>query len=183
MRIIRAVIAVALLSIVFTQNAGATLFFDFVGVCETNCDRFGLVDGDTFNETNVLGFVDGTDTSAGATFSLADIESFWFFGRDFLNVNDFMGPGGGPTGQFLDDDILGGFILANRTATTNICYHRDGTACPGDRFVSHMEFGGNFGRGPSGAAHFVRSSVPEPGTLALLSLGLLGLVAQRRQSA
>ena len=76
----------ALLAVLLSPMAANAdpIAFDFNGICEDGCSAFGLGDGDAFAEEDVLVFFDGTDTSAGSDYTLADIQSFVLFGIDFL---------------------------------------------------------------------------------------------------
>lgn len=156
------------------SNASASILFDFSGVCETDCSRFGLADGTAFEESSALALADGTDISAGATLDLSSIEYFNVFGIDFLTGNVFS-----PAPPFVSDGVLGGFILTG--GTNNFCYHYPGTYCADGRFDTIVGSSGvAAGLAGHGPGEFTLSAVPEPATIALFSLGLLGAGAARR---
>lgn len=156
-------------------TASASVTFDFSGTCEFDCSRFGLSDGEQFNEINVLGLYDGTDTSSGSNLLVTDIEYFTLFDIDFLLGNSFFDPV-----IFLDDNVLSGFILFE--GSTAFCYDALSSNCSGGRFdtivvtdlETNLEATGGLGHGPG---QFTISSVPLPASIWLFSSGLIAFIS------
>jgi len=159
-------------------TASASVMFDFSGICETDCDRFGLADGTAFNEVNALGFFDGTDTSAGAGLLLSDIEYFTLFGIDFLTGNSLQAPV-----SFAETNVIGGLILIG--GANNFCFDFTGATCAGGRFDTILA--GGSGIASSGNGHgpatFTLSTVPVPAAAWLFGSALIGLFGVTRRKS
>jgi len=147
--------------------ASAAIVYEFSGIVET-CNRCLLNIGDTFSAR--IGFLDGTDTSAGATFDESDLELVELQAPfpDIVLVPAF----GGASGTFgaTPQDLVFG-IGSNFQGTT--FGFNAGLAVPWQ--VATGLGGGSPPPFREATGTVFTVQLPEPGAGALLALGMVAL--------
>ncbi|MEL7538244.1 MAG: PEP-CTERM sorting domain-containing protein [Pseudomonadota bacterium] len=175
-------IAALILSAGFISSANASLVtFEYSGICLDRCARLGLAPGNVvggFIETTEAGAADGRIFG----FEITDFAfSFGFLSFDSSTHTAFGQMAIGPFGQALVGlgGGLGGFTFA-AFGLPNV--RTDVLIGPLNAWTVNLPGPPRFD--PSGLGIYTRgpAAIPEPGTLGLLGLGLLGAAFARRRS-